>query len=273
MACWTPSSAILRPSPHSPPSTAYPALPSAASFPRQHLEFPLKPSAAKRFRRPLRTLAAVDAPEKVVQLGDEIAGLTLADAQKLVEYLQDKLGVSAASFAPVAAAAAAPAAAEAAAAVEEKTEFDVVIEDVPSNARIPTIKVVRALTSLALKEAKELIEGLPKKFKEAVSKDEAEEAKKQLEAAGAKIAIVYNKCLNEYTLAMDLLIRAKRSVQNVKVKQVRELTRDASSAVESCNQALTRQWQDMSGLSEDNHKFYYLNGILLVICNALKGRK
>lgn len=72
----------------------------------------------------------------------------------------------------------------------EKTEFDVVIEDVPSNARIATIKVVRALTNLALKEAKELIEGLPKKFKDAVSKEEAEEVKKQLEQVGAKIAVV-----------------------------------------------------------------------------------
>ncbi|KAG6414145.1 hypothetical protein SASPL_126863 [Salvia splendens] len=83
--------------------------------------------------------AVVDAPEKVVELGDQISNLTLADTQKLVEYLQDKLGVSAASFAP----------------------FDVVIDDVPSNSRIATIKVVRALTSLALKEAKKLIEGLP----------------------------------------------------------------------------------------------------------------
>ena len=131
------------------------------------------------------------AEEKVVQLGDEISTLTLAQAQSLVEYLQDKLGVTAASFAP-AAVVAAPggAGAEAAAAVEEKTEFDVVIDDVPSNARIATIKAVRGLTSLALKEAKELIEGLPKKFKEGVSRDEAEDAKKQLEEAGAKVSIV-----------------------------------------------------------------------------------
>ncbi|KAK1410101.1 hypothetical protein QVD17_36634 [Tagetes erecta] len=104
---------------------------------------------------------------------------------------QDKLGVTAASFAP-AAVVTAPGGggAEAEAAVEEKTEFDVVIDDVPSNARIATIKAVRALTSLALKEAKELIEGLPKKFKEGVSRDEAEDAKKQLEEAGAKVSIV-----------------------------------------------------------------------------------
>ncbi|GFP99964.1 50S ribosomal protein l12 chloroplastic [Phtheirospermum japonicum] len=184
------SSVTLRSPSYPTPSTAYPAHPSA-TFPKQSIEFPLKtsPSLIRRRAIAIRPLAAVEAPEKVVELGDQISNLTLADAQKLVEYLQDKLGVSAASFAPVAAVAA-PAASEAAATVEEKTEFDVVIEDVPSNARIATIKVVRALTSLALKEAKELIEGLPKKFKEAVSKEEAEEAKKQLEEAGAKIAIV-----------------------------------------------------------------------------------
>ncbi|PIN04685.1 Mitochondrial/chloroplast ribosomal protein L12 [Handroanthus impetiginosus] len=178
------SSVILRP-------PSYPALPSA-TFRKQSLDFAFKSSPKLLNRRApaLRPVAVVDAPEKVVQLGEEISKLTIADAQKLVEYLQDKLGVSAASFAPAAAVAAAPAGAEAPAVVEEKTEFDVLIEDVPSNARIATIKVVRALTNLALKEAKELIEGLPKKFKEAVSKDEAEEAKKQLEGAGAKVNIV-----------------------------------------------------------------------------------
>lgn len=65
-----------------------------------------------------------------------------------------------------------------------------VIEEVPSNARIATIKVVRALTNLALKEAKDLIEGLPKKFREGITKEEAEEAKKKLEEVGAKISIV-----------------------------------------------------------------------------------
>lgn len=160
---------------------------------RQTIGFPLRPQNPLLHRRAtfVRPINAVEAPEKVVQLGDEISNLTLADAQKLVEYLQDKLGVSAASFAP-AAVVAAPgdgAAGAAAPVVEEKTEFDVVIDDVPSNARITTIKAVRALTNLALKEAKELIEGLPKKFKEGVSKEEAEEAKKQLEEAGAKVSI------------------------------------------------------------------------------------
>lgn len=99
--------------------------------------------------------------------------------------------MSAAAFAPVAAPAAPGAGGgDAPAVVEEKTEFDVVIDEVPSNARIAVIKSVRALTSLALKEAKELIEGLPKKFKEGISKEEAEDAKKQLEEAGAKVSIV-----------------------------------------------------------------------------------
>ncbi|KVI09161.1 50S ribosomal protein L12, chloroplastic-like [Cynara cardunculus var. scolymus] len=159
-------------------------------FPKQTLEFSLRTPKLSHRSTFLRPVAAV-AEEKVVQLGDDISNLTLGEAQKLVEYLQEKLGVTAASFAP-AAVVAAPggAGAEAPAAVEEKTEFDVVIDEVPSNARIATIKAVRALTSLALKEAKELIEGLPKKFKEGVSKDEAEDAKKQLEEAGAKISIV-----------------------------------------------------------------------------------
>lgn len=130
------------------------------------------------------------APEKIEQIGTELSNLTLEEARILVDWLQDKLGVSAAAFAPAAVAVAPGAVADAPAVVEEKTEFDVMIEDVPSNARIATIKAVRALTSLALKEAKELIEGLPKKFKEGVSKEEAEEAKKQLEEAGAKVAIV-----------------------------------------------------------------------------------
>ncbi|KAG7016197.1 Monodehydroascorbate reductase 4, peroxisomal, partial [Cucurbita argyrosperma subsp. argyrosperma] len=150
------------------------------------------PFASHRATR-LRPIAAVSAPEKIEKLGSDISNLTLEEARILVDFLQDKLGVSAAAFAPAAVVAAPGGVAggdAAAEAVEEKTEFDVVIEEVPSNARIAVIKSVRALTNLALKEAKELIEGLPKKFKEGVSKDEAEDAKKQLEEAGAKITIV-----------------------------------------------------------------------------------
>ncbi|KAK2973306.1 hypothetical protein RJ640_027949 [Escallonia rubra] len=186
MASSTLSTITLRPS-YPTPSAAYPTQPTLTFPHKQALDFPLRTAARRAIL--LRPIAAVDAPEKVVALGNEISELSLADAQKLVEYLQDKLNITAAAFAP-AAVAAPGAAVEAPAVVEEKTEFDVVIEDVPSNARIATIKAVRALTSLALKEAKELIEGLPKKFKEGVTKDEAEEAKKQLEGAGAKIAIV-----------------------------------------------------------------------------------
>ncbi|KAI6671284.1 hypothetical protein NL676_006169 [Syzygium grande] len=175
------------PYPTPPLSSAHPL----RTQPPSALQFPFRPSPAAPLttRRPV---AAVEAPEKIGKLGDEISGLTLAEARALVDYLQDKLGVSAAAFAPAAVAVAPGAGGDAggAAAVEEKTEFDVVIEEVPGSARISVIKSVRAQTSLALKEAKELIEGLPKKFKEGVSKEEAEDAKKQLEQAGAKVAIV-----------------------------------------------------------------------------------
>jgi large subunit ribosomal protein L7/L12 len=158
--------------------------PATFSLPRPHTF-----AHMSHGRRPTVAVACTStASPKVLELGDAISGLTLEEARLLVDHLQERLGVSAASFAPAAAVAAAPAAAEAEAPVE-KTEFDVVIDEVPSSARIATIKVVRALTSLALKEAKDLIEGLPKKLKEAVTKDEAEDAKKQLEAVGAKVTI------------------------------------------------------------------------------------
>ncbi|GMI68396.1 ribosomal protein L12-A, RIBOSOMAL PROTEIN L12 [Hibiscus trionum] len=180
-------------------SLRYPSCPPPSSsisslLPKTHsLQFPLRsPAPSNLTHRPtfLRPLNATAAPEKIEKLGTEISNLTLEEARTLVDYLQEKLGVSAAAFAPAAVAVAAPDAGGAGAAVvEEKTEFDVVIDEVPSNARIAVIKAVRSLTSLALKEAKELIEGLPKKFKEGVSKEEADEAKKQLEDAGAKVSI------------------------------------------------------------------------------------
>ncbi|PKU82779.1 50S ribosomal protein L12, chloroplastic-like [Dendrobium catenatum] len=156
------------------------------------LPFPSKTLALPSYRRRHLRLTPISAATKIEELGTQIENLTLAEAKNLVDLLQERLGVSAAAFAPAVAAPAGGAGAADAAApavVEEKTEFDVIIEEVPSNARIATIKVVRALTSLALKEAKELIEGLPKKFKEAVSKDEAEDAKKKLEEVGAKVSI------------------------------------------------------------------------------------
>ncbi|KAJ0245374.1 50S ribosomal protein L12-1 [Hirschfeldia incana] len=178
-------------------SSSSPTLTSAHSFLSRPatLEFPsrfLSSSSSTVSHRAthLRPIAAVEAPEKIEKIGSEISSLTLEEARILVDYLQDKFGVSPLSLAPAAAAVAAPGeGGGAAAAVEEQTEFDVVINEVPSSSRIAVIKAVRALTSLALKEAKELIEGLPKKFKEGVTKDEAEEAKKQLEEAGAKVSI------------------------------------------------------------------------------------
>ena len=111
-----------------------------------------------------------------------IKGMTLMDAAKLVKALEEELGVSAAAPVGMVAAAAAPAAAEAA---EEKTEFNVILTDVGAD-KIKVIKVVRELTSLGLKEAKELVEGAPKPVKENVAKDQAEDMKKKLEAVGAK---------------------------------------------------------------------------------------
>ncbi|KAF3777097.1 50S ribosomal protein L12-3 [Nymphaea thermarum] len=144
------------------------------------------PGYGRRSSVLLRPVCAVAVPPKIEKLGQEIKLLTLEEARSLSDYLQEELGVSPAAFAP-AAVGVAPGAAAEAPVVEEKTEFDVVIEDVPSNARIATIKVVRAITNLALKEAKELIEGLPKKFREGISKEEAEDAKKKLEEVGAKV--------------------------------------------------------------------------------------
>lgn len=114
-----------------------------------------------------------------------IEGLTVLEVSKLVKALEDRLGVSAA--APVAVAAAGPAAAPAEAA-EEKTEFDVILADAGAN-KIAVIKEVRAIAGLGLKEAKDLVDGAPKPVKMAVSKDEANDIKGKLEAAGAKVEV------------------------------------------------------------------------------------
>jgi len=121
---------------------------------------------------------------------EQIAGLTLLEASELVKLMEEKFGVSAAAAAVVAgpAVAGAPAAA-AAPAVEEKTEFDVILAAIDPAKKINVIKVVRELTSLGLKEAKDLVEGAPKPIKEGVSKEEAESIKKKLEEAGAKVEI------------------------------------------------------------------------------------
>ena len=119
------------------------------------------------------------------QLEDQIVGLSLLDAAALVKKLEERLGVSAAAAAPVAAAGAA---AGGAAPAEEKTEFSVVLTEVGGN-KINVIKVVREVTSLGLKEAKDLVDGAPKPVKEGVNKDEAASIKKKFEEAGAKVEI------------------------------------------------------------------------------------
>ncbi len=120
--------------------------------------------------------------EKIV---DELSSLTILEAAELAKLLEAKWGVSAAAAVAVAAA---PGAAAAAAPVEEKTEFTVVLAAV-GEKKIEVIKEVRAITSLGLKEAKDLVEGAPKPVKEGVSKEEAEKIKAALEKVGAKVEL------------------------------------------------------------------------------------
>jgi len=119
------------------------------------------------------------------QIAEQLSGLTVMEAASLVKVLEEKWGVSAA--APVAVAAAGGAAAPAAA-VEEQTEFEVVLTDFGAD-KIKVIKVVRELTALGLKEAKDLVEGTPKTVKDGVTKQAAEEMKKKFEEVGAKVTI------------------------------------------------------------------------------------
>ena len=120
--------------------------------------------------------------EKITAMIEEIKGLTVLELSELVHALEEEFGVSAA-----AAAVAAPAAG-AAAAEEEKTEFDVELTEVGPN-KVKVIKVVRELTGLGLKEAKDAVDGAPKVIKEDATKEEAEEAKTKLEAEGAKVTL------------------------------------------------------------------------------------
>jgi large subunit ribosomal protein L7/L12 len=120
------------------------------------------------------------------QIVEQLSGLTVIEAAELSKKLEEKWGVSAA--APVAVAAAPAGGAGAAPAAEAKTTFDVVLKETGPN-KITVIKEVRAVTSLGLKEAKDLVEGAPKTVKEGATKEEAEEIKKKLEAAGAKVEL------------------------------------------------------------------------------------
>ena len=125
------------------------------------------------------------------QILDQLKSLSLLEAAELVKQIEEAFGVSAAAPAggmmmmPGTGGGAAAPAEE----VEEQTEFDVILEEYPADKKIAILKVVRTLTGLGLKEAKDLVEATPKPVKEAVAKDAAEDAKKQLEEAGAKVTI------------------------------------------------------------------------------------
>jgi large subunit ribosomal protein L7/L12 len=122
------------------------------------------------------------------QLEESIVGLSLLEAAQLVKKLEERLGVSAAAAAPVVVAGGGAGAAAGAAPAEEKTEFAVVLKEVGAN-KINVIKAVREVTSLGLKEAKDLVDGAPKTVKEGVSKEEAENIKKKFAEAGATVEV------------------------------------------------------------------------------------
>ncbi len=124
------------------------------------------------------------ANEKTTQIMDLVKGLTILELADLVKAMEEEFGVSAAPVAVAAVGGAAPAAA----AAEEKTEFDVILKDAGA-AKLNVIKAVRSITSLGLKEAKDLVEAAPKAVKEGVSKEEAEKVAEELKAAGAEVEI------------------------------------------------------------------------------------
>ena len=124
--------------------------------------------------------------EKISQIVEELKTLTLLEASELVAQIEETFGVdaSAAAGGGVVMAAAGPAEE-----VEEKTEFDLSLDEVPADKKIAVLKVVRGITGLGLKEAKELVESAPKTIQEAIAKDAAEDAKKQIEDAGGKASL------------------------------------------------------------------------------------
>ena len=126
---------------------------------------------------------------KTDEILEQLKTLTLLEASELVKAIEEAFGVSAAAPAGGMMMMAAGAAAAPAEEVEEKTEFDVVLTEVPADKKIAVLKAVRELTGLGLKEAKELVESTPKAVKEAIAKEAAEEAKKALEAAGGKAEV------------------------------------------------------------------------------------
>jgi len=141
------------------------------------------------FRRGLLRLGELEnTMADLQQLEESIVGLSLLEAAELVKKLEARLGVSAAAAAPVVVAGGGAAAGAGAAPAEEKTEFTVVLKEVGAN-KINVIKAVREVTSLDLKEAKDLVDGAPKNIKEGVSKEEAETIKKKFTEAGATVEV------------------------------------------------------------------------------------
>lgn len=125
--------------------------------------------------------------EKIDQIVESLKTLTLLEASELVTKIEETFGVDASTpTGGMIMTAAAPIAEE----VEEKTEFNVILDEVPADKKIAILKVVRGLTGLGLKEAKELVESAPKAIQEGLAKDAAEDAKKQIEAAGGKVSLI-----------------------------------------------------------------------------------
>ena len=131
--------------------------------------------------------ATMEVKDSIKKLGDSIVGLTLLEAQQLSDYLKNQYGIEPAAGGAVMMAA--PAGGGAAAPAEEKTSFNVVLKAASPDKKIAVIKVVRELTGLGLKEAKDLVEGAPKAVKEGVSKEQAEEIKKKLEENGGTVEV------------------------------------------------------------------------------------
>lgn len=124
--------------------------------------------------------------EKITQIIEELKTLTLLEASELVAAIEETFGVDASAVSGGTMVMAAPAPVEE---IEEKTEFNVMLDEVPADKKIAVLKVVRAITGLGLKEAKELVESAPKTIQEGVAKDTAEDSKKQIEAAGGKVSL------------------------------------------------------------------------------------
>ena len=124
--------------------------------------------------------------EKIDQINESLKTLTLLEASELVTKIEDTFGVDASASSGATMVMAAPTVVEE---VEEKTEFNVLLEEVPADKKIAILKVVRGLTGLGLKEAKEIVESAPKQIQEGLGKDAAEQAKKQLEEVGAKVSL------------------------------------------------------------------------------------